>query len=286
MLAGGAAAVNCEQDSAPRSWRRLGKSAPLETSTSVRLSVHFFRTGQPTSSVAVWACVVPPSVMQHAVLLVCDSWMRLNTRFYRSFPPRPSDQRFCGELTLSHHAPTGASVSVPDPLACGGGFHLLYDGADRVNLSAEPQLLPVNLARSNGRPALTGHYLVEMLPPQPDVLLAEERFAASGRQILPISGATDLEPGDLLGVAHATLMRAPIAVFLGTNNASAFSPPRNAPEVAVISEPSLAAATATASPLSALLECLTPEQRVSFLRVWHRRPRHLRDISFDLHSPE
>ena len=33
-------------------------------------------------------------------------------------------------------------------------------------------------------------------------------------------------------------------------------------------------------------ERLTPERRVSFLRVWHRLPRHLREITFDLHSPE
>ena len=219
------------------------------------------------------------------MLLGRDSWMRFNTRFYRSFPLRPSDQRVFGELTISHRAPTGASALVPDPLASGGGFHLRYDGADRVTLSDEPQLLAVNLVRSNGLPALTGYYLVEMLP-QSDLLLDEEHFAASGRQVLPISGATDLEPGDLLRVAHAPLMRAPIAVFQSTNSAPAVSPPTNAPEVATISEPSLAAAAATASPSPALLERLTPEQRVSFLRVWHRLPRHLREITFDLHSPE
>ena len=33
-------------------------------------------------------------------------------------------------------------------------------------------------------------------------------------------------------------------------------------------------------------EFLTPEQRVSFVHAWHRLPRHLRDKTFDLHSPE
>ena len=212
MLAGRAVAFNCEQGSAPRSWGGFGKSTSLRTSTSIRLSVEFFRAEQPTSSLAVWACVVPLSIMQHAVLLRRDSRMRLNTRSYRSFPPRPSDQRVFGEMTLSHHAPTGASDFVPGPLASGGGFHLRYDGADRVTLSDEPQLLAINFVRSNGLPALTGHYFVEKLP-QPDLLLAEEHVAASGRQVLHISSAADLEPGDLLGVAHAPLMRAPIAVF-------------------------------------------------------------------------
>ena len=41
---------------------------------------------------------------------------------------------------------------------------------------------------------------------------------------------------------------------------------------------------APASPLSALLERLTPEQRASFLCVWERLPPHLRAVSFDLHG--
>ena len=35
-----------------------------------------------------------------------------------------------------------------------------------------------------------------------------------------------------------------------------------------------------------MLGRLTPEQRVLFLRVWDRLPRHLHDITFDLHTPE
>ena len=72
--------------------------------------------------------------------------------------------------------------------------------------------------------------------PQPDLLLAEEQFAASAQQVLPISGATDLDPSDLLGVAHAPLMRAPIAVFQIPNSAPAVSQPINALEVAAMEE--------------------------------------------------
>ena len=96
--------------------------------------------------------------------------------------------------------------------------------------------------------------------------------------------ATDLEPDDLLGVAHAPLMRAAI-VFQSKNSAPALSPSTNVPVVAAVSEPSLTAAAAKASPSPALLERLTLYQRVSFLRVWDRLPRHLREIAFDLHSP-
>ena len=95
--------------------------------------------------------------MQHAVLLGRDSWMRFNTRSYRALPPRPHDRRVFGELTLSHHAKTGVSAYAMDPIAEGGGFHPLFGGTVGITLSDEPQLLEVNLVRSNGSPALTGH---------------------------------------------------------------------------------------------------------------------------------
>ena len=110
---------------------------------------------------------------------------------------------------MSHHATTGVSAYAIDPTATDGGFHLLYDGTVGVTLSDEPQLLEVNLVRSNGSPALTGHYLVDMLP-QPGILSMQEHFVASGRQVLPLTGVADLEPGDLVGVAHAPLLRVPL----------------------------------------------------------------------------
>ena len=55
-----------------------------------------------------------------------------------------------------------------------------YDGTTGVTLSDEPQLLAVNLVRSNGSPALTGHYLVDILP-QPDIRSGQKHFVASGR---------------------------------------------------------------------------------------------------------
>ena len=72
--------------------------------------------------------------------------MRFNSHWYRALPPCPHDIRVFG-----------------DPSAT-DGFHLLYDGTVGVTLSDEPQLLEVNLVRSNGSPALAGHYLVDVLP--------------------------------------------------------------------------------------------------------------------------
>ena len=95
-----------------------------------------------------------------AVVLGRDSWMRVNTRSYLALPPRPHDNRVFGELTLSHHATTGVSAYAIDSTATDGGFHIFYDSAVVVTLSEEPQLLEVNLVRSNGSPALTGKTLL------------------------------------------------------------------------------------------------------------------------------
>ena len=105
------------------------------------------------------------------------------------------------------------SAYVIDPIAEIGGFHLLYEGTVGVTLSDEPQLLEVNLVRSNGSPALTGHYLVDMLP-QPSFLSTQEHFVAAGRQLLPLTGVADLDPGDLVGVAHSPLFSVPLGACL------------------------------------------------------------------------
>ena len=76
-------------------------------------------------------------------------------------------------------------------------------------MSDEPQLLEVNLVRSNGSPALPGQYLVDMLP-QPGIRSMQKHFVASGRQVFPLTGVADLELGDLVGVAHAPLLRVPL----------------------------------------------------------------------------
>ena len=102
--------------------------------------------------------------MQHAVLLGHDSWMRFNNGSYCCLPPRPSDHRIFGELDLSHHVPAGARTYAINPVVSGGGSHFRYDGAVGVTLSDEPHLLAVNLVRTNGSQALTGHYIVDMLP--------------------------------------------------------------------------------------------------------------------------
>ena len=60
MLSVGVASVACERKRVPSSWGGFGESAPLQTSTSVRLSVQFFRATAPTCSLAHGPAWYPP----------------------------------------------------------------------------------------------------------------------------------------------------------------------------------------------------------------------------------
>ena len=124
MLSVGTTSSACERPSSSRSWGGFAESAPLQTATHIRLSVQFFHEKEPRFSLPVWACVVPPPIIQHAVLLGRDSWMRFNTRSYRALLPRPLNSRVLGELTLSHHATAGVAAYAVDPAASNGAFHL------------------------------------------------------------------------------------------------------------------------------------------------------------------
>ena len=53
--------------------------------------------------------------------------------------------------------------------------------------------------------------------PQSDLPSIEERFIASGRQVLPLVGVAAFEPGDILSVAHAPLLSVPLNVFQQDN---------------------------------------------------------------------
>ena len=166
---------------------------------------------------------------------------------------------------MSHHATTGALAYAIDPMAADDGFHLLDDGSVEVTLSGEPQLVEVNLVRSNGSPALTGHYLLDMLP-QPGILSMQGHFVASGRQVLPLTGVADLESGDLVGVAHAPLLSVPLGALQHATHAAEPHPGQFADcqVSAVTSSPDTGeAASAVTPPSPALPERLN---RTSVLR--------------------
>ena len=210
MKASGAASAAFEKRTQPRCWGGFGKSAPLQTSTMVRLSVQFLRNKCPTASLAVWAYLVDDSVMQHDVLLGRDSWMRFTDRAYRTLPVRRKDDRVFGELTLNHHNEGGATAFVHDVTEISDNYQLRYAGQWPIQLHPEHQLVQVELVRSDGSPALVGNYLVDMLP-QTSMFSSEEHFVSNGRQRLPLAGVSFLQPGDILGVASAPLLQIPLS---------------------------------------------------------------------------
>ena len=186
MLSVGAASIACEQKCAPRFWESFGKSAPPKTSTSVNLSAQLFQkmSLRAPSQSGLRGFPLGGAACSTAG---CDGWMRFNGRSYRSLPLRPSDQRVFGELEFVHHAPTGMSVYAIDPAARMEVFRLRYEGAAGVTLPDDPQLLAVNLVRSDGSPAVPRHYLVDMMPP-PELPWVEEHFVVSRRQALSLVG--------------------------------------------------------------------------------------------------
>ena len=125
------------------------------------------------------------------------------------------------------------------------------------------------------------------MPPQAGILSMQEHFVASGRQVLRLSGAADLESGDLVGVAHAPLLRVPLNALQHADQAAEPHPGQTAERQlsAGTSSPATGeAASAATWPSPALLERLKQDQRSSFLRVWDRLPPHLWEIAFDLHD--
>ena len=143
----GAATTIYETQTPPRSWGGFGESLPLHTSTTVRLSVQLLHNNQPTASLAVWTYILPSEAMQHAVLLGRDSWMRFSERSYRTLPPRPSDNRVLGNLTLSHQHSSGAVAFASDFSAPTGGYHLLYAGDRGISFKRDQYLVPASLVR-------------------------------------------------------------------------------------------------------------------------------------------
>ena len=151
--------------------------------------------------------------MQHAVLLGRDSWMRFSERSYRTLPPRPSDNRVLGDLTLSHQNSGGAVAFVSDFSAPTGGYHLLDAGDRGISFTRDHQPVQVFLVRSNGARAVARSYLVDVLHGATDFSV-DENLVENSLQQIPLAGRAELEPSDLLGISSSPLLRGPVESFL------------------------------------------------------------------------
>ena len=90
-------------------------------------------------------------------------WMWFEQRTYTTLPRLPSRPLFV-ELSLAPPYKDGLSAFVRDNRPSQDTIHLEFASVHAVSLSATQPLVPVNLVRSSGLPAPTGHYLVDMLP--------------------------------------------------------------------------------------------------------------------------
>ena len=127
-----------------------------------------------------------------------------------------------------------------------------------------------------------------------------------------LAGVSFLQPGDVLGMAPAPLLRVPLSAIPHedsnddlqaasdssassatgadgsvSSRAEAFGHNLHERSTATGGAENVSDTTAapSSSPPPALLERLTPEQRNSFTRMWDTLPLHLRDITFNLHGP-
>ena len=114
------------------------------------------------------------------LILGRDSWMRFHSRSYQTLQSTP-DRRVLGELTLAHICDNNVGVTSVYIRNCDApevAYNLIYEGKG-ISLDTTPQLTPVNLVRLDGSPALTGHYMVNLLPLS-DSAEAIECFLSSG----------------------------------------------------------------------------------------------------------
>ena len=209
MVATGAADASCVRSTTPRTWSGFGSRQLLSTHRQARMTVQFNHNGTPSASLTVWMYIVPNETMRCPLLLGRDSWIRFHSRSYQTLSPQP-DGRIFGELTLSlcDDNFSSAAAYIHNHEASNVAYHLVYDGLG-VSLTDSLQLIPANLVRLDGSPALTGHYMVDLLPVHDDSN-SPERFVSSGRQLIPSTGYQDLEPGDVLGTASSPLLRVPL----------------------------------------------------------------------------
>ena len=283
MVATGAADASCVRPTTPRTWSGFGSRQLLSTHRQARMTIQFNHNGSPSASLAVWMYIVPNETIRCPLLVGRDSWMHFHSRSYQTLSPQP-DGRILGELTFSLCGDNigSAAAYIRNHESSDAVYHLVYDGLG-VSLTDSPQLIPVNLVRLDGPPALTGHYMVDLLPAHDDSN-PSERFVSSGRQLIPLTGYQDLELGDVLGTASSPLLRVPLEVL---------TPHNVPPDVSALAESPTTPASQTALSLTTaldfpeepppeLLHQLDHNQRKYVFRLWNTVPPQIRRIDFAL----
>ena len=288
MVATGATDESYVRSTTPRLWSAFGSEELLSTNRQARLTIQFCHNDTPSASLAVWMYIVPNKTMR-CPLLLGETTGCAYTRSYQTLAPI-HDGRIFGELTLLHtfcNAHNSAAAYIHSCETPDAAHHLIYDGPG-MTLTTAPQLVPVNLVRLHGSPALTGHYRVDIATTHDDQN-PFEHFVASGRQTIPLTGLRDLEPGDILGTASHPLLRVPLETLVPHNTQHGVI---TIAELTVTLAPPSTATNATnatpdasGDPPTELLHRLDDAQRESFLRLWNMVPSYIRQIDFALDAP-
>lgn len=162
-----------------------------------------------TASQVGRARVVPANTMQDQLLLGRDSFMRNKTR--QCVLPAPSlEQRPCFRRVRACTLRCSLSAEgayVPNPKTKYENSHLRYAGNIGYSLSSGHETIEFNLVQVNGTLALVGQHPVEMVP---DLAPVSELFVSHEIQVIPFSGAAEVEPGDLMGSASTPFVRVSI----------------------------------------------------------------------------
>lgn len=163
---------------------------------------------------------------KHSVLLARNRWMRFVQRTTYTTPSHLPSQTTFGDRSLATPYTDSLSTLIHGNRPAADTFHLDFAGVHAISLSSTLSLAPVHLVRSSDIPALTGHYLVDMLPR--DGLPSEtEIFVTNDYQNIPLSGFTDLEPGDLLETSFFPFIQTPISVLQDLHTESPPTPAGN-----------------------------------------------------------
>ena len=120
---------------------------------------------------------------------------------------------------------------------------------------------------------VTGHYLAELLP-RVGAPGGTEHFVSAGRQLLPLTGHANLEPGDVIGIAAAPLLHIPLEACKTAPPAHQSAPATDG-SVHCVDEPYFDLAPShvhvvepdrpTSDPPDEVLKRLSPESREKFL---------------------
>ena len=192
------------------------------------------------------------------------------------------DGRIFGELTLSHtfdNAYNSAAGYIRSCESPDGAHHLVYDGPG-MSLTTAPQLVPVDLVRLDGSPALNGHYMVDIATTHAGQDSLEHFSLRADKRFL----SWDIETSNrgTICTASLPLLRVPLETLVSHDTQHDATTIAESP--AALAHPSTATNVtpdASDDPPNGLLHRLDDVPRESFTRLWNTVPPHIQQIAPD-----